>query len=259
MNTNDTRFDRLVDDELSEEERRELLDHLDDEPGGWRRCALAFLESQCWKQSFRPMPDANSFRIANIQPAATTAGEMSSLDGATPLPHVKNPPRSSWPGRLSLVSAMAASFLVAMWLGSVAHRAWVSGPSTGVDANAIAHNGGVHSAMQPNVPNASLAVAPRPRNVIANPWHTVTVSDSSDGRGPRRMMDVPAVERNNIDEQWVRSVPAAIPDNVMQALHRTGHQVEQQRELVPVPLQDGRRLVMPVDRVNVHYVGNGTL
>ena len=59
MNTNldnmpldDSRFDRLVDGELSEAERRELLAGLDSEPGGWRRCALAFLEAQCWKQEF---------------------------------------------------------------------------------------------------------------------------------------------------------------------------------------------------------------
>ena len=42
----DIRFDRLVDGELSAEEYRTLLAALDDEPGGWRRCALAFLEAQ---------------------------------------------------------------------------------------------------------------------------------------------------------------------------------------------------------------------
>ena len=36
-----------------------------------------------------------------------------------------------------------------------------------------------------------------------------------------------------------------------------GHQIEQQREFVPVPLKDGRQLVVPVDRVNVRYIGNG--
>ena len=56
MNTDDTRFDRLVDEELSEEERRELLGQLDDEPGGWRRCAIAFLEAQCWRQALGEMP-----------------------------------------------------------------------------------------------------------------------------------------------------------------------------------------------------------
>ncbi len=53
MNTDDTRFDLLADDELNEDERRELLATLDDQPEGWRRCALAFLESQCWKKNVR--------------------------------------------------------------------------------------------------------------------------------------------------------------------------------------------------------------
>ena len=85
----------------------------------------------------------------------------------------------------------------------------------------------------------------------------VTVSAPADGQQPRSAIEVPAVERENIDEQWRRSVPPAIPDNVLQALARTGHQIEQQREFVPVPLKDGRQLVVPVDRVKVHYVGNG--
>ncbi len=32
-------LDRLVDGELSQPDRRELLAALDDEPGAWRRCA----------------------------------------------------------------------------------------------------------------------------------------------------------------------------------------------------------------------------
>ena len=39
-------LDRLVDGELGVEDRRALLASLDDEPGAWRQCALAFLESQ---------------------------------------------------------------------------------------------------------------------------------------------------------------------------------------------------------------------
>ena len=42
----DHRFDLLADGELSEAQRRELLAGLDDEPGGWRQCATAFLEAQ---------------------------------------------------------------------------------------------------------------------------------------------------------------------------------------------------------------------
>ena len=45
----DILFDRLVDGELSAAERQQLLASLDDRPGGWRRCALAFLEAQTWR------------------------------------------------------------------------------------------------------------------------------------------------------------------------------------------------------------------
>ena len=69
-------------------------------------------------------------------------------------------------------------------------------------------------------------------------------------------LQIPAVERRNIDDGWARSVPSAIPEEVLQALSRTGHQVQQRREAITVPMQDGRRLVVPVDHVDLHYVGN---
>jgi len=46
----DQLLDLLVDDELTESQRRELLCRLDEMPDGWRRCASAFLEAQCWKK-----------------------------------------------------------------------------------------------------------------------------------------------------------------------------------------------------------------
>ena len=48
-------LDRLVDDELSPAERRELLQSFDDRDGGWRQCALAFLEAQSWCEAASAM------------------------------------------------------------------------------------------------------------------------------------------------------------------------------------------------------------
>jgi hypothetical protein len=48
----DRLFDRLVDGELPDRERRVLLQRLEAQPDGWRRCALAFLEAQAWRASF---------------------------------------------------------------------------------------------------------------------------------------------------------------------------------------------------------------
>jgi hypothetical protein len=53
----DCLIDRLVDGELPEVERRALLLQLETEPGGWRRCALAFLEAQTWREAFGPLAD----------------------------------------------------------------------------------------------------------------------------------------------------------------------------------------------------------
>jgi len=48
-------IDLLVDDELDPGARRSLFDRLDAEPDGWRRCALAFLETQSWRAAIAPM------------------------------------------------------------------------------------------------------------------------------------------------------------------------------------------------------------
>jgi hypothetical protein len=238
MNISDTHFDRLVDDELNEEERGELLSRLDDEPGGWRRCALAFLESQCWKQAISGMSDD---REEAHKPTITI-----------------NPQRSPWAGQLRLLSAMAASFFVALWLGSLGYRAWVGQPGAVGTTGQIASSGVKTPVLpSPDQPESRLAVAPPDRTLTSNPWQLVTVSAASDKGAPRPLMRVPAIERNNIDEQWLRSMPPAIPDDVLRALARTGHQIQQRRELLPVPMNDGRRLVVPVDQVEIHYTGNG--
>src|SRR5436190_5285198 len=59
---NDVLFDRLVDGELNAAERRKLLASLDKQSEGWRRCALAFLEAQSWRQELGQV-------ARNLQPA----------------------------------------------------------------------------------------------------------------------------------------------------------------------------------------------
>src|SRR5690349_16591155 len=48
-------LDRLVDGELNDAERRDLLLRLERTPDGWRRCALAFLEGQAWRSESKAM------------------------------------------------------------------------------------------------------------------------------------------------------------------------------------------------------------
>jgi hypothetical protein len=223
----DARFDRLVDGELNEAERRELLAGLDNEPGGWRHCALAFLEAQCWKQEFGTI-------VKRETRTATAPGAIRR--------------RAPWLGRLGTPLAVAASLLAALWLGATWQQARVGRPALPSGASTIGEV----------VQNAGsrAPVAPSPTKPAVGPWRVVTVLAPAGTQDARMVFDLPAVERDNVDQQWIQSLPSAMPDNVLQAFNRTGHQVRQRRELVPIPLKDGRRLVMPVDQVEVKYVGD---
>jgi hypothetical protein len=73
----DRLVDRLVDGELADAERRELLLRFEREPDGWRRCALAFLEAQNGRQAFGPLMASDVPRPIDV-PLGRVAGAESS-------------------------------------------------------------------------------------------------------------------------------------------------------------------------------------
>ncbi len=233
----DARFDRLVDGELTEVERRTMLSSLDREPGGWRRCALAFLEAQCWQDSLR---DPSKGRVADSD--------------APPPSHVIRAarPKSHWLVHVRTAMAMAACFMAALLIGSLLPRSGgvptASAPSS-TSSDATSQFASLPSGAS-TVAGQDAAGQSQPQAAPDGAWRLVTLSPSD--RDGSAGVQVPAVERPNIDEAWLRSVPPAIPDDVLQALQRTGHEVQQQRQFVPVPMKDGRVLVVPIDQVDVH-------
>jgi len=158
---------------------------------------------------------------------------------------------------------MAASFLVALLLGSVLRDAFYPGSPAGrAPIEGIAGTGGPGT-QGPQVPGPQPDRADGTRSVPATaeggPWRMVTLSASGGPQGGPESIRLPAIERENIDDGWLRDFPAAMPAEVLQALKRTGHRVRQRRGLLPLRMQDGRRLVVPVDQVEVHYVGSPAL
>jgi hypothetical protein len=94
---------RLADGEMPADERRQFLRQLDELPGGWRRCALAFLENQAFSVDF---------------PAAMATTE--SVSKAVP------PRHSRW---LTWSLAVAASWLAMFALGGI-WQGWNRAAST---------------------------------------------------------------------------------------------------------------------------------
>jgi hypothetical protein len=226
------RLDRLVDGELSETDRRDLLLQLEREPEGWRRCALAFLEAQCWRQELGLM--ARSPERTSTQPAPDKAS-----------PRFNGPAMqwAAWRQRLATALSMGACFLIALALG----RGWSGGSAHGPGTSQV------EMVTQPIGLGEAPTVA-RP----ADKWEVVTLAaDSPEGNS--QTVNIPAVRRDAVDENLLQQAPDAIPPGVQRVLEQAGHRVQQQRQIVPIQMDSGHRLMVPVNQVEIHYVGRGSL
>jgi hypothetical protein len=103
-------IDRLVDGELTESEQRELLRRLEDQPAGWRQCALAFVESQVWSADLQRMTAEGQF-----------LGDAMNENAAVAPPVTPRP--VPLPGRVAFHwLATAATVMVAFVLGQQMDR-----------------------------------------------------------------------------------------------------------------------------------------
>ena len=225
-------IDRLVDGELNESDERQLLGRLDDEPDGWRRCALAFVESQNWRREFAlATSESNMFESALPAKISQTRGTRSHI-----------------------ILAMAASFLVAWGLGSA--LLWLSHGWPLYD-----RNGGSIASGKDRSPKRNTAVGEDQFDKRESDNDAVTHPNSvklvvGDEPDDMEVIDLPIVENANADETWLSDREPVFPEDVRQALERMGHEVQRQRRFYPFQLNDGRQLVLPVDDVKVQFVGN---
>jgi len=149
-------LDRLVDGSLPEADRRQMLLWLEAEPDGWRRCALAFLEAQTWREAFAPLAVAASVPVT---PAVSTS--------RTSAPKPWHP--------LMRAAALAGCVLSAFTLG------WASKPpefeNLSHEAIVVAKSGAPSSPVEATV-NASSASdsAPADREAVNSVLETVVKS-----------------------------------------------------------------------------------
>jgi hypothetical protein len=224
-------LDRLVDGELNDTDRRETLLRLEREPEGWRLCALAFLEAQCWKQELgsitrmAPRAEREPDKTVVVRPAS----------GFQP---------AVWRRQLATVLTMGACFLIALALGM------------GLRGNMSRGGHGPNSEV-----TTTTNVFPLNRSATqssGDQWELVPiVADSPNGR--RETVNIPAVHRDSLDERMLAEIPDVIPPEIRRSLEQAGHQIEEHRQVVPVQMNDGRRLMVPVNNVQIHFVGRGSL
>ena len=83
------------------------------------------------------------------------------------------------------------------------------------------------------------------------PYQYVAIPTQNPGNGEADSIRMPVVPQEYLGEGWPYRLPAVLPEDVVHTLERQGHEVVQQRRLVPFQAADGSRVVFPVDEVEV--------
>jgi hypothetical protein len=227
-------LDRLADGELTSNEQRGLLAALENQSDGWRRCALAFIESQAWRGELRC-----------ITAVGETVNQPFAMD--------RNARRT---GTMHAVRwlAVAASVLMAFTLGIAAQSWWpAAAPNHAEKIVAVQPEKTIAASPEKSVagveqPNSTGTAA----GAATGKWQALKVTvPTADGQG-EQTLEVPLVAAS---EQEVKSMLAKqeplLSDVALQALESTGHEIQQHRAYYPVQLQDGTQAVVPMDFVEV--------
>jgi len=222
---NESVFDALADGELSLVDRRQLLTACEAEPDGWRRCTLAFLEAQAWHCELAGL--AETTRKPSAANAMTESGSLTS--------------------KLLSVAAVAAGLFIAFGLGFASKTLPFGRPSGSSDAPSVAI---VNIDDQSQVGSDDLEPFADVEQVADTRERIPFVVHGEDG-GVIKEFDLPIHDQSDI-EAWQQTVgQSSVPIDWIDNLKKLGHRIERQRRYVPYDLQDGRRLIVPIDEVNI--------
>jgi len=217
-------LDRLVDGELTGSERRQLLESFDKRPEGWRRCALAFLEAQSWREE-----------MGQVARGLVSEAKEPKSPASSVAPNRK----SSWSAATWL--AMAASLLVAFGLGWIQHERGHS-----IAVNSPNPSGQIASVTPPS--NSSPKQGTKPSDAV-----TFFVRDDGGRMQPVR---VPLVDANTLDKELGVTFQTGVPDDVRNQLKDNGYTVNSKRQYAPLWLENGRPMILPVEDTNIIPASN---
>jgi hypothetical protein len=195
----DRLIDRLVDGALSDAERRRVLNRLDAEPDGWRRCALAFLEAQSWSEALGPLVTRESaVRVVPVQERR----------------------RFGVLRRMRSFAAIAAGLLAAFAVGWSVRGIQPAGAPDGAHGKPV---------------NRVMVQAPSPA-----------------------VFEKPPVDPRPEPIRTSSPSAAPLPGPVVRAWERRGYQVQRSQRQVSMQLQNGRRVAVPIDEVQLRFIGDRT-
>lgn len=237
-------LERLADGELSVAERRSVLLALDQDPDGWRRLALTFLEVQAMRESLRRIPVFPIESPASASPLPTPAvpAPKTPSSPASLRPHRNGSRNPSW--SIGLVCAGISLFC----LGWMARPDRIVAPRDPTTAWAPeTRDGPVLASREPALPATN----------SGGIEHQTLRLEIPDTDGRTQAVEVPVIEGRQVRVEDLMAGPSVLPERVYDQLERTGRQIYEQRHLYVITLEDGRRGVVPVRDLVVEQVPAG--
>jgi hypothetical protein len=249
----DDLIDRIVDGNLGPAELRATIVLLDREPDGWKRCALAFLEAQCWRESFQSLELPAAHRV-EVSPATV----------------LLNAPRArrSRPifRRIAMAAGIAAVSFATGWLvhpdrpsAIVTDGAAPTPPMIAKQQDAPRPSRENPEGIEDPSSEGEFASQPREGRHRPGPGEAAVSVARMRVASLRGSTEVPILTGPNFDEQWLRNQPPCLTEHQKAVLERQGYQVDQHRRIITATLSDGRRVSVPIDQVKLSYSGNDPL
>jgi len=260
-----SQIERLVDGELTQAERRSVLMKLDQDGEGWRRLALAFLESQALREGLRrPVRTLSPASVAPVSIARVTA----SAEAVTPASSRTSSKSMAPMGRsLQWIAAMticcAVMFGLGRWSGSGSNESIVAAslpsqpltlqPLTSQPQPSPPVTYQADNDVPPAVNEQQMVAAAGP--VSSHQQQTLRLELNDAQGGAAQTVDVPVVENSGLRAEDLLNAPPVVSDAVQRSLLKHGHRIYEQRHLYEVTLEDGRRGIVPVSDVFVENAG----
>jgi hypothetical protein len=249
----DNFIDEIVDGSLCPGELRLALARLDHEPDGWKRCTLAFLEAQCWREAFRALD------------GPPVSQPERGYDSIRPAPAKFDRPRTRWWQSVAAAGIIAASFALG-WLSHVSGPRDVAGPPLPISSSPVVAEVPRDLPSEPALPASAItpsAASPDSRFVVDRSPRSsgelvqtvARVRIGPEGAGAT----VPILAGPGLNGDWLESQPPPLSEYEQVVLQRHGYQIDQRRRLLIATLADGRRVSVPIDQVEIRYTGSNPL
>lgn len=228
------RLQALVDGECSAAERRRLLNQIDNSPEQWRELALALLEEQTFRNEIRLM----RHEASNPMRSESTSASLTSLAGITETNNGRV--KKHWYTGPVLAACLMLSVGVA--IGRFVMRGDISSVPWGSNAGGLLVG---DRTTQSNSDNT--------RGLTQEEYErTLPVADL---RGSGNRYEIPVYDVNQVDPALVYAKRAYEIEKAKDQLRRNGYELDLQNNYFTGQLQDGRKVIVPIQEVGLRPYG----